>query len=257
MKVNVNISGGILSFFYRFYRPIIETGRLYKVYAPLYRIDDKDNEFIINKSEMVEIYQKKLIKKYKIRSVNGDWMSKDEMKKFLLDIYDYATILINAADSLGRINKFFVEVVIAYLVLYGVVRSDEDYDDLDEIFNNQKFVTNYMNSIQKKFKEVRLDNNNRLFGIIDGKTCIIKLRRRFLRKVSDIIPVIREYGYELEVKEKDKDGSRIMSIGEFIDMSLSLYPKILSRYKGLTKTSSFKIFLLLGHLNETISSEDR
>ena len=53
MNINDNISAGMLAFFYKHMRPIIEAGKLYKIFSPLYALDDKDHPFVANKSEMV------------------------------------------------------------------------------------------------------------------------------------------------------------------------------------------------------------
>ena len=225
-----NISAGVLAYFYKYYRPIIEAGKLYKVYAPLYRIDDKDHEFIVNKSEMVELYQKAVTKTYKIKPEAYDsYLSKTEMHEFLMDTYDYRTNLILAAESSGKINKFFVEIVIAYLTLFGVVESEDDFKDIDETFHNQKFITQFMSRIQKKYKEVEVDETGRIFGITEGKTALIKVNKRFFRKTSYLIPIYKKYGYKVTVQEKGKDPVE-MSIGEFLDTSMKLYSKVIGRF---------------------------
>ena len=235
-----NISAGILAFFYKYYRPIIEAGKLFKVYAPLYRIDDKNHEFIVSKSEMVELYQKEVVKTYKIKPEACDsYLSKDELREFLMDTYDYRTNLILAAESSGRINKFFVEIVIAYLTLFGVVESEDDYKDIDEVFSDQKFITQFMSKIQKRFKEVETDSTGRIFGITDGKTSLIKVNQRFFRKTSYLIPIYKKYGYKVTVQEKGKDPVE-MSIGEFLDTSMKLYSKVIGRFKGLKMPSPCK-----------------
>ena len=47
------------------------------------------------------------------------------------------------------------------------------------------------------------------------------------------------------VKEKDKEPVE-MTIGEFLDLCLKLTPRIKTRFKGLTLTSSFKTSLIAG-----------
>ena len=235
-----NISAGVLAFFYKYYRPIIEAGKLYKVYAPLYRIDDKDHEFIVNKSEMVELYQKAVTKTYKIKPEAYDsYLSKTEMHEFLMDTYDYRSNLILAAESSGKINKFFVEIVIAYLTLFGVVETEDEFKDIDETFHNQKFITQFMSRIQKKYKEVEVDETGRIFGITEGKTALIKVNKRFFRKTSYLIPIYKKYGYKVTVQEKGKDPVE-MSIGEFLDTSMKLYSKVIGRFKGLKMPSPCK-----------------
>lgn len=233
------ITSGMLAFFYLYFRPIIEAGKVYKVFTPLYALDDKEHPFVKNKSEMVEIYHKKISKNYK---VNG--MSKSELREFLTDTYDYKENLIRVAKDMGNTSKYLIEAIIAYMVSAGVVRSENDYDDLKKAFNSQKLVKYLMSNLQKKFKEVTL-NGTVIEGVVDGRFCLINISNRFIRKTSSLIPAIQKYGYLLQVTEKNKD-MKVMSIGEFLDDCTKYTPKIITRYKGLKFPSSFKTHLIAG-----------
>lgn len=238
------ISSGILAFFYKYLRPLIEHGYVYKVFTPLYRLDSKENEFIGNKSEMIEIYHKKITKTYKIKMVGGDeYVSSAELRDFLMDTYDYRENLIRVSDNLGKVNKFLIEMIVAELVNSGKVRSGSDYDDIEKIFSDQKFITKFMSRIQSKYKEIRL-TDDKIHGVIDGKLYSIRITPRFIKNMSDIIPIYRKYPYVFKVKEKNKESSSKMSIGEFLDECQKLMPKILIRYKGLT--GPFKTTLIAG-----------
>lgn len=226
---------------------------MYKVYAPLYKIDDKNTDFVIQKKDMVKIYQKEVMKTYKISpTTQSGSFNKDEMGDFLEAVYDYRENLSAAADSSGRVNKFFLESVIANLVLLGVVRSEDDYDDIDKIFQDQKFVKKFITNLQKDFPECKCDEKGKIFGITNTGTATIKVSRRFYKKTSDIIPVIKEYGYKLCIKEKGKDNN-VMSIGEFLDYTMKLYPRILSRFKGLGELNGADLFKTTLDINNRTS----
>lgn len=229
-----NISSLILGFFYKYLPDIIKAGRLYKIFTPLYEINDKESPFVANKHEMVEIYHKKIMKNYKIKfNKDDEYISKDEMREFLEDTYDYRETLIEAGKAVGKTNKFLVEIAAAFLVISGVVRSEYDYDDFDEILSNQAFITRYMKNIQSKFPEITL-KGDRLRGIIEGKYRLIKLSERFLAKTSDLLPIYAKYGLYVWVKNKNTDDKAIkLTIGEFLDQCMSMYPVILHRFKGL------------------------
>lgn len=234
-----NISSEILALFYYYFPEIIKAGKLYKITTPLYQLDDKDHPFVHNKKEMIEIYHKKIIKKYKIKFEGDDeYASKSEITQFLEDTYDYREDLINAAKSLGKTNKFLVEIAIAYLVMLDAVRDDNDVDRMNEALEKQKFLSVYMNRIQKnpKFKEV-IYKDHRVQGIVEGHYRLVKLAHRFLKKVSTLIPIYKKYGYIIKVKEKDGD-SRKMTIGEFLDMCYEFYPVRLHRFKGLSEINA-------------------
>ena len=151
------ISAGMLAFFYKYMREIIEQGKLYKVYSPLYSLDDSEHPFVANKAEMVEIYHKKIVKNYKIRPESSDsYLTKNELYDFLIDTYEYRDNLIRAAKESGKVNKFLVESIIAHMVLFDKVRSENDFDDIDTIFSNQKFIKSIMSKIQKKYSRWKL-----------------------------------------------------------------------------------------------------
>ena len=238
----------MIVFIYTYLRPLIEAGKVYKVFSPLYRIDDKDHPFVNSKAEMVELFQKKVAKHYKVTTESGHQLNKDEMIEFLQDTYSYATDLDRMAKSLGRVNKFLVEQIIALLTVSGYVRNAKDYDDLEKLFNNQKFIKNLMSRIQEKFPEISVNMSNQtLSGVVNGKFCSIKINKRFIRQAEDLIPIYKKYQYILTVSEKGKDGISKMSIGEFLDQTVKLSAKILTRYKGLNKPSPFKTSLIAGN----------
>ena len=233
MNIIANISAGMLAFFYKHMRPIIEQGKLYKVYSPLYRLDDKDHPYVANKSEMVNIYHDKIIHNFKIKCEGMDkYMTKQELYEFLMDTYEYQENLIRAAKESGNVNKYFVEAIIAYMTVLGVVRSENDFDDIDETFSKQKFIKTIMTKIQKKFKETTVDNTGRFSGVVEGKYALVKVGSRFFKKTSGLIPVYQKYGYIITVEEKGKT-PREMTIGEFLDSCSKLQAKILTRFKGL------------------------
>jgi len=104
-----NISSGMLAFFYIFMRPIIEAGKLYKVYAPLYSLYDKEHQFVVTKTELYELYHKKIVKQFKIKiGKSKEYLNKDEMLDFLSDTFDYTENLVRAAKESGNINKFLI-----------------------------------------------------------------------------------------------------------------------------------------------------
>ena len=243
----------MLAFFYTHMRPIIEAGKLFKVYSPLYSLNDKEHPFVINKSEMVELYHKKIVKNYKIKlEGDKDYLSKSELYDFLIDTYDYRENLIRAAKESGKVNKFLVEAIIAYLTMFGIVESETVYKDIDETFKNQKFIKTIMSKIQSKFDEVVVDNTGRFSGVVEGKYAVIKVGRRFFKKTSDLIPIYQKYGYIITVKEKDRDEVK-MTIGEFLDNCLKLTPKIANRFKGLGELNGDQLYSTTLNINNRVS----
>ena len=225
------IAMGILSFFVLYLPEIIEDGRLYKVYAPLYNIDDKNHPFVQNKAELIALYMKKIMKEYNIK-LKGDSkkLSKDDFYDFLFDTVNYRT---NLMDLQGyfKVNRYLIEMIASSLVEWGHVRSVNDYDDLDKLFENQKFITALMSRIQKKYPEL-ICTKKFIRGPLEGHYASLEVNNRFIKKMSSLIDIYSSYGSEITVIEK-KGEELNMSIGEFFDMTYKLMPKILIRYKGL------------------------
>lgn len=229
------ISDQLITIFYLFFPEIIRAGKLYKLLNPLYHLDDgtKKGIYVKNREELIQTYHSKITKVFKIKTVedpDAEWFTKEEFKEFLEDTYDYRESLIRAAESLGKTDKFLVEMAVAFLVLVGNVSEDTD---ITNIISDEKFVKKYISTIQKKYKEISFDEENNLRGIVDGKYCLIKISNRLLKKTSDLLPIFNKYGYKLIVKEKDSDPV-IMTIGEFLDSCMRFWPSIRSRFKGLT-----------------------
>ena len=248
------ISSGMVVFIYMYLRPLIEAGKVYKVFSPLYRIDDKDHPFVVSKTEMVELFQKKVAKHYKLTTESGYQLDKDEMIEFLQDTYSYSSDLIRMAKNLGNVNKFLVEQIIALLTVSGYVRSGKEYDDFDKLFNDQKFIKNLMSRIQEKFPEITVNQENHtLKGVVNGRFCSIKLNKRFIRQAEDLIPIYKKYQYKVFVTEKGKDETIEMTIGEFLDQTVKLSAKILSRFKGLGELNADDMFNTALDINNRVS----
>ena len=63
-----------------------------------------------------------------------------------------------------------------------------------------------------------------------------------MKKVEDLSSVYRKYGYLLIVKEKGVTEAKEMSIGEFLDVTNKLKPRIITRYKGLGEANSQQLW---------------
>ena len=247
------ISSGLLAFIYMYMRPIIESGKLYKVFSPLYSLNDSEYKFAMNKSDLIDIYHKKIVKTYKIKPIHSDsYMSKSELHDFLIDTYKYKNTLLRASDESGKVNKFLVEMIIAFLSMANIVEDENTFKDLNEVFSNQKFIKSIMSQIQKKFKEITVDNSGRFSGVIDGKYSVIQVNKRFFKKTSSLIPIYKKYGLILTVVEKDKAPVN-MTIGEFLDNCNKLMPDIVSRFKGLGEVNANQLKSTSMDINHRVS----
>ena len=252
-----NISAGILAFFYKYFRPIIEEGRLYKIYAPLYELKDSKHRYAINKQEMVDIYHENITKNVKVKLPSEDSkMSKDELTEFLLDTYDYADDLKLAAEVSGNVDKVLLELIISSLVKFGVIRTDKDgtvvHEDFNKVFSNQKFITSFMSVLQKRYPELKVNDSGRIYGI-DSKNnfTVIQLDDRMVKKVSSLIPIYEKYGLYLDVI--DKTSEHHMTISEFEDLCTKYVPAIQRRFKGLGELNGNQLSETALDINHRVS----
>ena len=132
-----------------------------------------------------------------------------------------------------KVNKRMIERVCAFLV-YKFPEIDIDFD-IERYFNEQEFITEFMEMLQKSFPELKLYGNC-VRGIIDYKYQSMYINNRFIRKVSTLFDIYRQYGYSLIVDDKKQKTQ--MSISEFIDTSSKYRYEILQRFKGLGELDS-------------------
>lgn len=224
------ISAGACAFFVKFMPEIIEAGKLYKVYSPLYKIDDNKKSYVRTKEEYVDVYKHKIIKNYKIRCIEDkEFMGKVSMSQFILDTVDYSDELIRVSKHFG-VNKYLIELIASYITL-------ERYTSISELLSSQKNITKFMSAIQHTYPEIELKSGNSLRGICDGHYQSIKLEDRFITKCSELSDVYREYGLYLSISENG-NSEHSMTIGQFLDETTKYVPKIITRYKGLGEISA-------------------
>ena len=228
------IASGIAAFHVKHLPEIVEAGRLYKVYPPLYRIQDSSKPFITNKGERVEIYMKKIVKNYKIRiieAVNSEYLNKTELWEFLFDNVDYRDNLRFLYDFY-KVDSLLLEVIAASLVKYKAIDTSGTKPKLIESrLKDKDFIRDFSKEIQEKFPEVHLEKDY-VKGVVNGGVKSVRINQRFVKKIEDIIPIYEKYSYRIGVKEKDSE-EREMTILEFLNDTYHLIPEIITRFKGL------------------------
>ena len=231
------ISEGICAFIALLMPEIITEGKLYKVYPPLYSIDDKSNPFVNSKSDLAKVFMKKIDKVYNIYLEGSKKpMTKDELFDFLDDTNDYYDRLIEL-QNYTKVDKFFIERL-SYFI-FGT--NFKECSSVDDLFDDAEYVRDFMSFIQEKYPEVNLKKNT-LRGPIDGKYGVIKLSERNLEKFSEFSEIFYNYGYEITVEDKKgANEKRTMTIAEFMQETYSLRPKIIQRYKGLGEATGAQI----------------
>lgn len=228
------ISMGICSFFGLYLPEVVEAGRLYKVFPPLYKLDDKNHEFIVNKRELTEIYLDKIASRYKVKSsLFEDFFKKDALSDFLFDTVNYVEIFDVILSDYYHINTNLIEIIAATLVESGYITSATKFTPMKKVFADQKFITLLMSRVQRIFPELRL-NGQQISGPLNGKSfASIEINDRFPTKISPLIPIYQNYGYMLSVQKKKEQSSRNLTILDFLRETSTFLPNKIRRYKGV------------------------
>lgn len=245
LAADADIDGGfiislMLSFFFKVFPEIVEDGRLYIAVPPLYRVDDKNNPFVINKEDYINRYVKEASKKYKIGYLkDGDdfvvnFLSKDDLINFLSDTSYYVNDFIQLSKHY-KVNDRLLEMIYEECSLMF-----NENDDPNLILRRIN-IQNLMNRINEEFPEIAFnDYNNTIIGIADGKRQLIELSYQIIRKGIPCIVLIKKWRPHLismvmkNVKTGTEEKTSLLGILKILN---TLQPKVLHRFKGLGENS--------------------
>ena len=229
------IGTGIAAFHLVHMTPLVKEGHLYKVYPPLYRINDKEHPFVIRKTEITDKYLKNILKEYSARFGGKGYMSDDDFWNFLNDTSNYTKLLSDLA-KFYKVPRGLIEIAAASIALFnGLDVVDDKYMLKDGIFTDQKFVRDMMQFIQMKYDEIKL-HGNVLVGVAEGRDVSIQISNRFVKRLDEAFSIFLNYGYYIYARRKN-DIEQKMSIGEFLDSTAKLKPQIEARFKGLGESN--------------------
>lgn len=232
------ISAGINAFHAKFARPIVEAGLLYKVYPPLYLIDDPKHPFVRNKREMTEYYIDTLVSHYTVYlNALKETLSKKDLKEMIFDTEDYL-------DEIGLIaqhyyvNRGLVEIIGYNLIMYGLAKHKDPSDPsiVNKALEDQRLISKMMSEIQKEYPEITISDNNHIRGIIDGKYQALNITPKLVERMMKFVDIYKKYG--LYLKYADRDGKEMKgTLSDFLASSTKYMPKIKDRFKGLGETN--------------------
>ena len=226
------ISAGICAFHARFARPIVEAGLLYKVYPPLYLVDDKTHPFVRNKRELTDLYIDRIVNNVKVELMTIGLLKKSELKNFIYDTEYYFDEITLIAGHYS-INRGLIEILAYNFIMYIQLkdRIESKRITFEDALNTPKFVTKMMGEIQAKYPEIIIRDGT-VQGVIDGHYQAITITQNFINKVMEFKDIYLQYG--LYLKFSDNGGEyRSGTIGDLLAYSIKYQPKIEKRYKGL------------------------
>lgn len=206
------ITSLLCAFFLTHLPEIIKDGRLYKSVSPLYKIKSKYKEFILNKKEYIQIFEKHIRENLIIENPdNGTVYNKDEMQELLMNTKGYL-------DELLRLSN---HLVIDYMILEYLL-----------IHRHEK---NFYKNFKKKFPELEIDDENVLSGIYEGKYQILIMDKLFENRIMNLEKFIlnqKETTMYFNVRDKNGTNYGTLTLGQFLVVCQKYQPVIKTRYKG-------------------------
>jgi DNA gyrase subunit B len=104
-----HIAALLMTFFYRFMRPLITSGHLYIAKPPLYRVNVKNQKFYIHTNEELDSYRKKYGDKIEVTRFKGlGEMDADELGRTTMEIGNRQIIRVNVEDLESSSNMLSV-----------------------------------------------------------------------------------------------------------------------------------------------------
>lgn len=214
----------LCSMFIKHLSPLVEAGMVYKSCPPLYKIQDKKQPFILNREQMIQVFERRIGDNVKlIDKKTKTVMNKNKFTEFLLKNRQYL-------EELTRLsNHFAVNALLIEFILFN---------------KNSK---SFEKKLKNKFPEMSVDVSDLkdsllLTGIIDGKYQMIYIDKIFEKKCKKMMKIINQneqLEFEMiEKRDKDYENIGVMTIGQFFQRVQKYYPKIVMRYKGLGELSS-------------------
>nr|DAH25317.1 MAG TPA: DNA TOPOISOMERASE IV, B SUBUNIT [Caudoviricetes sp.] len=258
------ITLGVLGLFYRYMRPIIEAGKLYKVMAPLYRINEgkKEDTYVVRRSEITEIFFKNVVKAYNVDLLQGagygkttlikESLSKTGLYSFLDDLKNYKKWLTYAAETSGKLDERFMECVLSLLGIVGGVSGTTTSHVLDETLNNQKFIKAFMSKLQVFYPETEI-HGNLLTGVVNGHLCSLAINENLLRHSTNLFPIYDMYGYRVQIQNKNGGEKRLVTMLEFLSVMTRYEPDIRGRFKGLGEMNASELAKTVMDINTRMS----
>lgn len=227
----------LMAFYFKLFPEIIQDGRLFIAEPPLYRVDDKKDPFVINKEDYIARYVKAVGKVYKLGYVqNGEveFIDNKSWEEFLSVTSSY----VDEIDTLTnhyKVNDRLLEIILEEFAWANCNDA--------ETFKRQKIqgmdsIQHLMNRIGQEFTEIYFDDRDKLIkGVIDGKFQLIEISEQLIRKASDLIDILKEWGpigdRSIVLKDVKTGTEHNLSMLGVLKILKKYQPTILHRFKGL------------------------
>lgn len=213
-----HIFGLITSNIYAHARDLITEGKVYKAVMPLYKLTgiDGNDIYTYSKSQYFDVYVERASEYVMLKfDMNDDFISKDNMKRFLETNRPYGT---------------WLETMSGFYTLHP--------DIIEFMAANE----NFREIISELGPELKYDSkNDSINGIYDGNFYSIIIDDVFVDGLSVLTKGITEgnngiykyYVYKQYKTKKEPEYIGYMTIGQIMTLCSQYEPQIQERYKGL------------------------
>ena len=203
----------LLSVYFLWCMPkLVEAGRLYRVRAPLYIIDDKTNPYVISKIQYYEIFADIVSKNVELRTMTDSKVSKNKLRWLVTENRDYLSELVT-------LQKYFYTnpEIIEFALLY---------------FGDKNFAK----KLKERFPSLSYDPETfTISGSYNMAYQYLVIGNNFFDKCKRLYSLIHDVNHgEIYFIVQDKETSpTLVSLGTFMNMTKKYLPKIRRRIKGL------------------------
>lgn len=211
-----NITSLVCAFFIAHLPELVKGGYIYKAVAPLYRIKSKYKEFILNKQEYVQIFERQIRDNILLYDIGEKTPYTNlQLQDLLMHNRNYFEELQRTASHLA-VNMFVLEYI-------AIHRHEKDF--------YKKF--------RKQYPELVIDDENVMTGIYEGKYQILIMDKIFEKRMKELdwyVHTVNKNHMYFNVKEKNGNeliDKGVMTLGGFLGMCNKFQPIIQARYKGL------------------------
>lgn len=232
---------------YKFAKPLLEEGMVYRVITPLYRINDKIREkakdkyskefYLYSKDEFFDVYETQASKELKMKfdTKDKDYISKSNIKRFLKTNRDYYQWLDTTSKHYGIHTD-----ILEYMAYH--------YED-------------FRKTISDEFPEMSYDKKSEsIIGVYENEFYTVILDSIFLSSLAYLTKVIREgndgilrYHVFKRVKSRGEDVYEgYLTIGQIMTRCQKYEPSVGSRYKGLGELSIEEMHSLMMDPNNRV-----
>lgn len=229
----------LMAFFFKLFPEIIYDGRLFIAEPPLYRVNDKNNPFVINKEDYINRYIKATIKDYKLgyyKDNNVEYFNKDELRDFLASTSSYIDDMTLLSEHY-KINDRLLEMIIEEFSLI-------DYDPENVSCNyliSKINIQHLMDKIGTEFPEIYYsDKDDLIKGIIDAKMQLIEISEQLVYKIIPLVNIVKKWGFgntKFVLKDVKTSTEHNLSMLGILKILKKYQPDILHRFKGLGENS--------------------